>query len=292
MLYFTLPNFYENFIINDYFLNLNKFFPEVFKEKITFIQASGSFPYCSWSGGYNSNNGEGAYYDAFIHCYTQYMVPLRINFANVLLEDFDFQDNMANTILKTNENGTNLIEISNLNLMEYITDTYPDYKFVFSKQADLITPFSTDLINEIISFNKFSLIGIPDRFNNDFNFLKNIKKKSKIEITVNPLCPSGCKNYNKCLVEEHQRQLEYSGLSVIRDCNKGYGYGFNKKLKTLDIIKQEYLPIGINHFTFSSQPANMDLTLSFYIQYFIKEEYQLEVRNKYYAMLSEGVSNG
>lgn len=288
MIYFTLPNFYENFAVNNYFLNIARFYPDLFKEKVTFISASGGFPYCSWNGGYNNNMGEGAYYDAFIHCYAQYMVPLRINFANVLLEDFDFYDNMANTILKTNENGTNLIEISNLHLMDFIEEKHPEYKFVFSKQADLITPFTPELINDIIELNKFSLIGIPDRLANDFNFLKEIKKRSKIEITVNPTCPATCKNHQSCLLEEHNRQIEYSGVSPIRNCNKTYAYGLNKRVKTLEEIKKEYLPLGITHFTFASQPADADFVLSFYIQYFIKEEYHTEVRNNYYKMMSGG----
>ena len=133
MIYFTLPNFYDNFYINNFFITLSKANPEYFKEKITFIQTSGNFPYCSWNGGMNNCYDRGAFYDDFSNCYKMSSVPLRFNCANVLLEDFDFDNTMANLILELNENGSNLIEVANLKLMEYLETQFPNYKFVFSK---------------------------------------------------------------------------------------------------------------------------------------------------------------
>jgi hypothetical protein len=185
--------------------------PEWFKAPVSFTYVTGSYPYCSWNGGSNVNYGVGAYYHDFINCSSRTSVPIRLNMSNIYLDNYDFYDNMANTILNLNDNGSNTIEISNLDLMEYIKSNYKNYKFMFSKQAHLITPFTADLLNSIVDFNNFYQIGIPLDKNKDFDFLQSLKQKNLYEITVNSRCPFNCKHMINCLTAEHLSQLEYSG---------------------------------------------------------------------------------
>ena len=50
MLYFALPNFYENYYFNNFLFNLIKTSPDVFKTKISFYCQQGGLPYHSWNG--------------------------------------------------------------------------------------------------------------------------------------------------------------------------------------------------------------------------------------------------
>lgn len=272
MIYFTLSNFYENFLINNFMFFLNKTQPQYFREKISFIQASGNFPYSSWNGDINNCAGLGSFYSDFETLYKKSFVPLRFNFSNILLEEHDYHDAMNNLVLDINENGSNLIEISNLELMDYILEKNPTYKFVFSKNAHYINQFTPELLNIIIDFQKFELIGIPDDLRFNFDFLKEIKKRNLLEITVNSHCPKKCKFLNECILQEHQLQLEYSGKSLLLQCDKGLPI-LNTEVITLEDIKKKYLPLGITHFTFANFPSGIYNVLTFYLNYFIKDEY-------------------
>lgn len=217
------------------------------------------------------------------------MVPLRLNFSNVLLEETDFSDNMGQTIIDCNHNGSNLIEISNLDFYERLVKQYPNYSFVFSKQADLLTPFSPEVLNAIAEQNKFVLIGLPNAWNADLERLKELEKKNCFEITVNSWCPQHCNNFSKCILMEQNLQLEYSNKSIFEQCVKTNRNLLNgKNLITLEAIQSIYAPLGFHHFTFDSFMFNMNIeeVAQFYIQYFIKPEFYNEV---YIELLREAV---
>ena len=280
MINFVLPDFFMNFTINTFLIASIKEHPERLKAPINIWYTSGNFPYTIWNGGINNNFGELALYNAYLDCPTKYPIPLRFNCANVCLEDSDFWDRQMNMILELNQNGTHSIEVSNLDLMNYINDNFENYKFVFSKQADLIKPFSIDIINAIIGFDKFEIISLPDRLNRDFDFIKSLDKKHVIELTVNPPCPKYCRNYNNCAIIEHENQLEYSSISMINNCQKNiFCRSDMNNIITIEEIQEKYLPLGINHFTFSSL-VNLENPMSiagFYIQYFFKPEYYFDL---------------
>lgn len=281
MMNFTLPNFFDYYYINQFLIMLSKTNPEYFQEDISFIQHSGPFPYLSWNGGFNCNFGGGAYYNDFINCYKLTSLPLRLNMANIFLEDYDYYDSMGNAILEANHNGSNLIEISNLDFMEFIQNKYPNYKFVLSKQADLILEFTPELLNQIIELNQFDLIGLPDKYNDNDEFLNQLSNKRKFEITVNPLCPAKCKNYNACLMNIHKIQLEYSNKQPIQECIKSNRFNNFSKLLTLSDLKKKFVSKGFVNFTFSPCVVNPADMFNFYVHYFIKEEYQSKVANMF-----------
>ena len=196
MLKFTLSNFYNNFTFfsfMDFLIHERK---EIFKEKdIAFSYLEGNFPYCYWNGGYNNNYGNGAFYQDILEKVHLTTVPLRLNCANVLLEDNDFNNIFGNLILSLSDTGSNTIEISNLKLMKYIEKKYPNYNYIFSKEAFLINELTSDIINCITDNNKILLVSLPEIYNNNLEFLNSIKNKSKIEITLNPSCDINCFNF-------------------------------------------------------------------------------------------------
>ena len=281
MIYFTLPNFCEYPGANHFIATAAKTMPQVFKEAVTFIQMSGNFAYNYWAGSYCNMHGPGSYYKDFTAASQGGIIlPIRLLADNIALEEMDFQNVMNKNILE-NANTSAVIEIASIPLMDYISERYTDFKYVFSKQADFITPFTADLVNQIIDFNKFQFIGVPDRLAKDFEFLEAIKGRNKLEITVNPRCPVKCRHYNECHINQHFSQLEFSATDNITLCRNNC---LNKNIISLDDIKQDYIPRGINHFTFAQQNASIiseNDMMAFYIFYFIKPEHQFAIMSQW-----------
>lgn len=285
-MYFTLPSFFNNFYLNNFFALLLKQNKIIFKEEaMAFSEVTGNFPYCSWNGGYNNNSGVGAYYADFHGCLQQILTPVRLNCSNIYLEDNDFYDSMAHVILEAFQNGSHTISISNLKLMSFLQEKYPNFKFVLSRDAHLITPFTPDLINTLIESEKFSLIELPASLTQDFNFLKEIERRNKLEILINPICSDKCSNLKQCQVNSHYTQISYSNKNVYKTCAKCFDYLDNPNTISLQILKEQYLTLGINHFGLSEcdytpGEAHYDV-LGFLVRYFIKPEYQTFVYEKW-----------
>lgn len=274
MIYFTLPNFVENFQLHNLlYATIRKFKNELRYSDIYLGAQSGSFPYCSWNGDINNNVGNGYYYPDFLNIQLGSGICTRLNCANVFLEDYDINDNMGQEILKIFDDGSTTIEVSSIPFMEQIAEQYPSYRFHFSKYADLITPFTPELLNEIAISEKFVSIGIPDRYSHDFEWLSQLKKKRMYEITLDAICPITCANFNQCYLKEQANQLQYSGTSLIFGCNKAMPYYNNPNIISLETIVKEYLPKGFNHFTFSTCYNGTPLDkINFFVEYFFKPE--------------------
>ena len=185
MIYFTLPNFYLNFNLNKEF---NKYIienPTELKYPIKIQFMSGNFPFNIWNGGLNNVFDKGATYKDFLFYFNNNKdLPIRFNFSNILADDLDFTDAMTNSILEIFNTYNCFIEISNIPFMEYIQKKYSNYNFIFSKEADWIADFSPELINTILNYNKFTLISLPTRFNNNIKELELFNHPEKLELTV------------------------------------------------------------------------------------------------------------
>ena len=57
-------------------------------------------------------------------------IPIRLNCANICLDDDMFFDEHMNVILSINDNMSNFIEVSNLDLLTYIQTHYKNYRFI------------------------------------------------------------------------------------------------------------------------------------------------------------------
>lgn len=278
MIYFTLPNFYLNYNLNQIFNKYIQENPNALKYPIKFQYMTGNFPFNIWNSNLNITVDRGAFYSDFQNVKEMNKnLPIRFNLSNVLADELDFYDAMTNTILDIFNTSEYCIEISNLSFMEYIQSKYPNYSFVFSKEANWMTDFEPELIDNIIEYNKFKLISLPSKFNTQLDLLKTFQYPEYLELTINPLCPFNCQFQESCAIQEHKMQLEYSEASQYKECTKRYNI-FNTQLLTLDEIMNVYLPLGICHFTIDSWDNNYIQAnyLEFYIKYFIKEEYQMD----------------
>ena len=278
MIYFTLPNFYFNYNINNFFYYISNQYKEWFKIPVAFSYTSGNFPYCYWNGGYNLNQGIGATYNDFINCTENTPIPLRINCSNINLglEDFDYT--MANLILKCNENGSNIIELINLELYEFIHEKYPGYNFIFSKEISSLMDINEDIINMLIDEDIFKLINLDEKKSLDIDFIKKINKKDKIELTINSICDIDCPNFQKCKKLTHKIQYDYCNDDLYKTCAKIKSYHKNQSLISIDEINKIYKPLGIKYYRISDMISDKkDSLLIFLVDYFIKDEFKKDV---------------
>lgn len=279
MIFFTLPNLHFNFHINQFIAFLAKEKPYLFKIPVTFSYVTGNFPYSCWNGRYNNNIGPFMDYDEINKFLKANALPLRLNCANVCLTERDYEDAISHTALNLCQNGSNAIEISDLTFYQYLKDKYPDYKFVFSNQADLKNEMTAEIINTLLEQNLFQLIQIPEHQSTNLDFLKSIENKKNIELQVNTSgCPITCKNYLQCKLNQHITQYDYSEQDFYSACKDNKLYQNIKPLITIEDIQNIYLPLGITHYSLAEMPLkNANDFLDFFLNYFIKEEYRQEV---------------
>ena len=272
MIYFTLQNFYENQKLNNIFLIIQDKFPDSFKVPVKFIYTAGSFPYTYWNGGINNNFGIGNNtYDTIIEYSNNNLLPLRINCSNINLNSNDFDDTIMNVILNLLNNSSNAIELSNLELYEYLYKKYPNFHYILSNNFDLINPLTPDLINKLNEICDFYFIQIPLNKIKDFNFLKAIKNKRNIELPIGDIC--NCSNLNNCNIQEQIAQYNYSDSFTRINCSKCSGLSSNLSIED---IQNNYAPLGFHNFILpdycNSKNNNI---IKFFIDYFIKDSNKL-----------------
>ena len=273
MIYINLPEFYSNYSIINFLSNIPR---DYFKIETTFSSVSGNFPYCYWNGGFNnninSNMGKFPLYQEMIGYINEINIPIRFNCSNIYLTDNDLLDEMGNLILELGQNGGNQIAISNISFYEKLKEKFPNYSFIFSREANLIYPMTPEIINTIIEQDIFKLIEIPVSKTKDLDFIKQIKNRKKIEIQINSLCRTNCNNFNDCKYHEHYAQYNYSGINNYFSCNKKNNYS-NSSLISFDDIINIYYPLGIKNYSIASNLFFEGKELLFYLlKTFIKED--------------------
>lgn len=269
MIYFTLQNFYENQKLNNILFIIHQQFIDSFKAPIKFIYTAGSFPYTYWNGGINNNFGIGNNtYDTVIKYYQTNLLPLRINCSNINLNKEDFNDTIMNVILDLLNNSSNAIELSNLELYEYLYNKYPNFHYILSNNFNLINPLTPELINKLNEISDFYFIQIPLNKVKDFDYLKAIKNKKNIELPIGDIC-SNCSNLDQCNIQEQIAQYNYSDSFTKMNCSKCLGLN---GIISLEDIQKNYVPLGFHNFIlpdyYDSKNNNM---IKFFINYFIKD---------------------
>ncbi len=277
MIYFTLADFFYNKNINERFIKMSRNHLNWFLDKnIIFTQIKGTLPYNLWNGGINNIFGDIQIYEN-MKLMSDTSLPLRFDFSNILLENTDFTDIMSNTILNIFSTMQFYVEISNLELMNYIHNKYPNYKFIMSKNSNLLCPSTPEVVNSILSNVDLELFTIPNEVKNSKDYLQKINLPNKIEVVINQTCPLDCPNYFNCITAENNTQLIYSSLGTYSRCNNTYNYSNNPSTISLNKMKEFYLPLNINHFLIESCHQKQEDYGIFLINYFIKDEF------KYYA---------
>lgn len=201
----------------------------------------------------------------------------RLDFSNIYLKKEDFYNTYNNLILQLGQNGATSIELSNLQLYEYIKKKYPLYKkFILSSNAWQIIDLTPEMINVICENEDFNLISLPGSLIYDKDFLSQIKNKNKIEITVNQTCIFNCPNLNDCVCSENKFNYNFSEQTVKKTCPKKYDYYFNNQIIQLSTLKEKFEKNGINHFKLQEFPSSAENDMDYFLflmKYFIKDEF-------------------
>lgn len=287
MFYISLPYFYENFKFNQFFKNYvnncNHTKNDKLIEKFNIEYAYGSFPWSYWNGGINNHQGAAVLAPQMQLIIAQTDIPLRIDMSNIYIQAEDYYDIHENAILKV-LNGTNSsYEISNTNLMEYISLKNLDSKFIISSNTQLLEEFNTNTINKFYGQQQINLINIgynPFIQLENFN-LNEIKDKNKLEVSIGYCQNCSLKEQLKCINTEQKSISCYSNKSLFIDCPFRY-----QPIDYYTEIKP-YLNNGIKHFKFITNLKNLkDFNINI-IKSFVKPEYQGECINEYYRTISK-----
>lgn len=285
MIYFSLPNLYNHTNLILKICELNKQI-EKFKIPVQFVSIYESIPFCYLCGGININTNYILNYSDLQNKVNKHFgLTKRLNFSNLYIEKNDSKDEYFNLLLQLYENNSNWIEISNLPLAIELKEQNLLFDFIFSDSADVLFPFSEDNINTIIDQNIFKLISLPSYLNfNNFDLSK-IQHCKFIELTINNICNNCSINLQKdCIKNEHNSIYNFSNNSHFLTCPNCSMYNdLNTINISIDDIQNIYLPLGITHYKLNNFPnipnAFIDF-IFFFVNYFIKEEYQQFVLEK------------
>ena len=280
MTYISLPLIQYNFELNNqlqkfsYSYKNNK--EEYFKIKdLELTSFYGSFPFAIWNGGSNLNIKNETFllnddiYQIFKNTYN----PIRLDCSNLLITDVDLQNGYQNLILEYGHNSGNFIEVADFGVLEYIQKTYPNYDFIFSKNAHFAHPFTADIINTLIESEVFCLIELPNELRYDLEFLDKLKYKNYIEITIGNKCKMKCSNESYCCLTEQEYQYNFSEKTQFSTCDQLNNYSnANQILTEVNYFKN----LGFTHFKIDTPPINkLQQFQQFLVLNLIQEKYQL-----------------
>lgn len=275
MYYFTLCDFFYNYEIINYFINLLDQNPEYFiNSNICFNCYQGSYSYFYFNGDFNNNNGPTTLTPNFKTRENLDKKPIRFSMSNLYIENNDIYNCYLNSLLKEFDRQGNYIEVSNLDFLNYLKSNFT-YNYILSKNIFFTLSPEVNNINQILEENKniFSLIQLPNNY--PLDKIKELNNKKLLEITINPNCIN-CKNYNACWLKEFEYQINYSNKSNFCNCEK-----YNENIITIEEL-ENYSKLGINHFIIKSNPQHSaEDYLIFLIDYFIKDEFKYNVLKKW-----------
>ena len=281
MIYITLPLLYYNSQFNNKLYNFKYKYhiKDLFNIDLKITSFYGSIPFAIWNGGSNLNIKDQEflkYYDIVDFFETKISAPARLDCSNLLLTNFDIDNQYQNIILKLGENKGFFLEISDFDLYHYINDNYTNFEFIFSKNAHYKHPFDSDILNTICEQDAFHLIELPQELMNDIDFLNSLKYKNKIEILIGNKCPNNCLNIKNCSIFEQENILLYSEKTIYYDCK------FLNSYQDMDLLQQIlfYKNLGFTHFKIDTPPLNKNTEFKQYvISNLIKDKYQLYYEN-------------
>lgn len=289
MFYISLPYFYENYQFNQFFKNYvnncNQFNNKLIT-KFNIEYAYGAFPWSYWNGGINNHQGAAVLAPEIQSIFSQSITPLRIDASNIYIQKNNYYDIHENTILKIANGHNTTYEISDINLMQYISEKNLNNKFIISNNAQLLHKFNTDILNVFQERPEIDFINIgynPFIESKDNIILSQIKDINKLEVSIGHCQKCNFQQCLQCSNNEQNNIYNFSKQSFFVNCPSEY-----KPLNYYEEIKP-YLKQGIKHFKLVTN-ININNLRDFninIIKSFVKPEYQGECIDEYYRTISK-----
>ena len=290
-IYFHIPGFFEFFNLNKTLVEFMKKSPEYFYDDFEIGSIYGTFPNAIWNGGRV----------CFGICFKQTMIdiieyfnknniPLRYTFTNSLLSNEHTYDTYCNLIMKLSDNGFNQVLVNNDVLENYIRTKYPKYKIISSTTKRIV---DKNKLND--EMNKdYHLVVLDYDLNKDFDYLKTIVEKDKIEILVDELCKHNCPYRKKHYEILARAQLEYSNNSGFT-CDytnvQNGNIGFEKIRNNKNFIDRnqlnQYIEMGFKNFKLVGRNTDINFVIDSYIHYFVKDEFKEKMKIEFITSLNK-----
>lgn len=274
MINYYIPDFFWHYNVNMMLLTLIKEEPQAFYDDFKIGAVFGNFPNCIWNGG-GISQGRSVDVSEQIEIMSNFQsfgVPLRLTMTGINIEEKHLYDSYANYIMENLHDGINQVLIANPLLEQYIRKTYPKYPVIRSiLAAENIYYDDSD---------KYFMSVLRKHKNNDFDLLKSIKNKNKIELLANETCEENCPRAYSHYLDFQKIQMYQNNKNeeLHPECSYDRKFGFIKFLNsplciTRDKIKNIYEPMGFNHFKISGRGSHGGI-VNYYAHYMVKPEFK------------------
>ena len=285
--YFHLPGLFEFIDFYEVFLPLFFSNREYFYDNRKISSIYGCKADCIWSAGRISNADVDS--NRVLKLVDKYNISPRLTFSNSLISHEHLSDNKCNNICNEFSNSkakTGIIIYSDL-LLNYLKEKYPNFYYI-STTTKVLTDFN-DLVNEL-NRDEFDYV-VPDfRLNKNINLCNqlNNKQKSKVELLCNECCPVYCLDRKECY--ETVSKINIGLTDVCFKCKNSdgiHGYRFSEAMKNPSFISNDdidgiYLKNDITNFKIEGRSLGSAILLEILLYYFVKPEYQINVREEIY----------
>ena len=278
---FYLPDFFYKFKLNNEIVDLMQKKPEYFYEGAKIGAIYGSFPHAIWNGGRKCLGfTDFDNIESTINKFNDRGIPLRFTFTNCLIEENHLQDTYCNLIMELAHNGKNGVIVNSKLLEEYLREKYPNYHYILSTTK---CERNIGVINQYCK--EYDMVVSDYRDNRDFDFLGQIKDKSKIELLINAYCSPNCKMRKEHYEYLSSDQLNFrrvSPMDKVFSCPT-YNRGFYEALEFDTVIKNNelystYANLGFENFKIEGRSSSTYDVIESYVYYLVKPEYRDIVR--------------
>lgn len=284
MIIFSCPDYYGFFNLNLKLLDLFQEERVKFYDDVIIDSIYGSFP-CIWNGGrfYEGGTSFGNIV-ATITPFIERGISLRHTFTNCLLTEEHLNDTLCNKICELTHSSLHGINVNSTLLKKYLEEKYPEFYIMWS------TTLCTEDLEQINFLSEKNLLVLDYNLNNNFEFLAKLKHPENIEILVCETCIPNCPNRFDHYQNESERQLflhnNFYPCPWRTDQNYYTGGACTfPHYVSIDNIRQNYLPLGINKFKIMGRGRPAIEAIENYVNYLVKPEYKDDIRMQLLAAL-------
>jgi len=276
---FSIPDFYNYYALNLTLLKLMNEQPGMFRDDVVVDSMYGSFPGVIWNAGRTQFGGAPLdNIQATIQGINSLGVSMRFTFTNKYVDSEElFNDHYGNVILQCAHNGMNGVNVSSPQFAGYIKKNYPNYYLLWSTTKGIKD------VDEVNALSEDRLIVPPYTMNNTDAVTK-FTHPENIELLCCEACIDNCPNraHHYDTIAKAQMVTPSDPFKCPHGCEHYYFadiFGTRKHHITYDMIKEKYLPLGINKFKISGRNDNIINVIERYVEFFALPEYRDRVRN-------------